>query len=124
MPRRWAAILLLFIFSSAATELGQFLKLPFLVQHFYQHRQQEGLSLAAFLAEHYNSEHSDDDLQDDMQLPFKTLIDGPSLAVTLPAQRPDLKQPVEEAAEQPQPISTSFVPSQLVFQIFHPPRTA
>lgn len=124
MLRRWAAILLLFLFSSAATELGQFLKLPFLVQHFYQHRQAEGLSLAEFLAEHYNSHHSDEDLQDDMQLPFKTVIDGPSLAVTVPAQRLELKKPVDVPAEQPQPISTSFVPSQLVFQIFHPPRMA
>lgn len=55
----------------SSTELKQLLKIPFLIEHFIEHKSQKNdLSLMAFFALHYGSEHSKD--TDDLKLPFKS----------------------------------------------------
>ncbi|MCO5233712.1 MAG: hypothetical protein M9888_08265 [Chitinophagales bacterium] len=73
--KRLVSISFLFIFLSANTAFGEVLKLPLLIQHYTEHKQEESaISFIHFLAEHYtgkvnhqhNNHHHDN-------LPFKTL---------------------------------------------------
>ncbi len=75
----------------AATPLQQLVKLPVLVQHLAEHRQQDPtLTVAEFLMEHYlfedNDEKNDTDYSRDMQLPFKSmaLLVSPALLCAAP----------------------------------------
>lgn len=72
--KRIIAISLITCFLVSTTELCQLLKLPKLIEHFAQHREQNSdLSFQAFLNLHYLIDHGKDaDYQEDMQLPFKT----------------------------------------------------
>ncbi len=58
----------------ATTELYQLLKLPFLVEHFMEHKEQnKHITLLDFLYLHYaNGNVKDADYEKDMKLPFKT----------------------------------------------------
>ena len=66
------AFLLIYLFS--ATELSQLVKLPTLVEHFSEHKQQnETMSFWDFLCIHYAGKFSkDNDYEKDMKLPFKS----------------------------------------------------
>jgi hypothetical protein len=61
-----------FLFSS--TELRQLLKLPLLIQHYVEHKEQnKDISLWAFLSMHYEEAGKVDiDYSKDQQLPFKS----------------------------------------------------
>lgn len=56
------------------TEFGQFFRVAFLVQHYYQHVERDhSLSLVSFLEMHYwGTDIADDDQEQDQQLPFKS----------------------------------------------------
>lgn len=120
--RKLATIMLLLVFSSSITELGQIWKLPFLIEHFYTHQQQEGASIMHFILEHYGNDHQDADRDQDRQLPFKTPLNN----LTVNAE-PRLAKIEIDQAETPEaplfvPLHTAFVPSLYARQIFHPPR--
>lgn len=73
------AILFLFTFLCAKTEIGQLLKIPTLVWHFTEHHEHEDehdISFLDFVKSHYNDnqKHTDTDKHDEHQnLPFKTI---------------------------------------------------
>ena len=73
MKRKLVAILFLSIIVSSSTELHQLLKIPILVEHFIEHRQEDyKISFIDFLKIHYHSNPvKDKDYDRDMQLPFK-----------------------------------------------------
>lgn len=119
---KFTAILFLFLFTATATELGQFLKLPLLVQHFYKHKKTEGQSLIAFLSEHYLGNHNDEDKQEDMQLPFKNFMNAPALSVFVMQQKIEVVPNGELQGQIHIPLPGSFIPSKITFQVFHPPR--
>lgn len=58
----------------ATTELYQLLKLPFLVEHFIEHKEQnKDITLMQFLYLHYAyGDVKDADYEEDMKLPFKS----------------------------------------------------
>jgi hypothetical protein len=98
------------------------MKLPLLVQHYYKHQKKQSISLTAFLQEHYQSDHKDDDADEDASLPFKSLI--VPAAITL-----DKATAYAVIFPPPEPLTISFaslptfeVPSPPAFSIFHPPR--
>lgn len=65
-------ILLLSILSFHQTELHQVLKFPVLVEHYFEHREEnKELTLLEFLKLHYLDDKVKSDYQRDMQLPFK-----------------------------------------------------
>ena len=121
--RTLTAILLLLLFT-AQTELGQLLRLPFAVQHYIAHREEnKGLTLVDFLKEHYNAHHDDGDMTADKQLPFNNYNSEILTLVYVPTAPP-------ETALQPAPMSqkpfTFFTGAPLCarsFAIFHPPQT-
>lgn len=121
--RKLATIFLLLVFSSSFTELGQLWKLPFLVQHYYTHQQQEDATLAHFIIEHYGNDHQDADRDQDRQLPFKTPLDPlPVNALPGIAKLEIGPVPIPEVPSFVT-LHTPFVPSLYARQIFHPPRT-
>lgn len=121
--RKFLTIGLLVIFSSATTEFGQFLKIPILIQHFYQHQQRNGQSLWSFINEHYGTDHQDADKDLDQQLPFKSIINAAPGVIVLTNQVITVQNPVPLAAQLHQPANTAFIPSKHLQTIFHPPRT-
>lgn len=72
--RKINAILLLTVLIFSQTELHQILKLPILVQHYFEHNADtKNVTLRQFIALHYFSgDPIDNDYARDMQLPFKT----------------------------------------------------
>ncbi len=71
--KRFLSISLLSIFLVSATELYQLVKLPLMVEHFKEHRQEDkDITLWAFLCMHYDyAAKPDEDYAKDMTLPFK-----------------------------------------------------
>ena len=67
-------ISLLSVYLLSTTELYQLVKIPCLVQHFIEHREQDrNISLWRFLCMHYAGDDiKDADYDRDMKLPFKT----------------------------------------------------
>ncbi len=62
------------LYSFSTTELHQLLKLPFLIEHFFEHKEQtQSITIWEFLSLHY-AHHSDQDNDDeqDRKLPFKS----------------------------------------------------
>lgn len=71
--KRCYTITLTVIIAIVATDAVQFMKVPQMFSHFFQHTQADpDLSFTDFLSQHYSSEpHTDDDDAEDMKLPFK-----------------------------------------------------
>jgi len=72
--KKIVAISLLSVYLLSTTELYQLLKLPLLVHHYVEHKQEnKDLSLWGFLSMHYaHGIVKDSDYDKDMKLPFKT----------------------------------------------------
>jgi hypothetical protein len=72
--RKTALTILSLIFICSSTELHQFIRLPFLVQHFRQHQKEDpGMGLFAFLKDHYQGEQDNEkDSDEDTQLPLRS----------------------------------------------------
>jgi len=72
--RKLTLTILSFIFICSSTELHQFIRLPFLVQHYRHHKAEyPGMSVFAFLKDHYQGEQdNEEDSKDDAQLPLRS----------------------------------------------------
>lgn len=75
------ALFLLFIFMCANTSIGQLLKIPYLIEHYKEHKNETtniSISFIDFIKLHYskNAEHSHEEHHD---LPFKTLENSSSI---------------------------------------------
>lgn len=71
--RKWAAIFVLVLHVMATTECSELLKLPVLVQHFMEHRSEEGdVSFVNFMKMHYAKEEHHHEPNHNHQLPFKS----------------------------------------------------
>ena len=68
------AILFLILYINSTTELHQLLKLPVLMEHFFEHQSQNNnLTFFEFLSMHYSQEDDrDGDKEKDSKLPFKS----------------------------------------------------
>lgn len=75
--KKLAVYALLIIYALTFSEALQLLKMPVLVQHFWEHHEQDPqLSLARFLKLHYTGKYTlDEDYSKDQQLPFRTSND-------------------------------------------------
>lgn len=72
--KKMFAILFMFLYLTASTELHQLLKLPILIEHFVEHQSiNNNLTFLDFLSMHYSHEDDHDgDKEKDMKLPFKS----------------------------------------------------
>ena len=121
-----SAIFFLLIYIFGATDAYQMLKLPLLVAHYIQHRSENpDITIAAFLHIHYNDKIIiDDDFQQDMQLPFKTIQADPCLSVVTVVPRPiEVSYIVPENPFNKHIILNDDIPSSTDLNtIFQPPR--
>lgn len=71
--KKFTAIALFSVYLLSTTELHQLVKLPVLIEHFIEHRQEnKNITLWGFLYMHYaQSDDKDGDYDKDMKLPFK-----------------------------------------------------
>ena len=91
LVRRFGFWLSFSAFVLTATPARELLKLPALLEHFSEHRQEKpDMSWMAFIILHYFSgSPRDTDYERDMQLPFKTVEFSPvTIAITHPAPEP------------------------------------
>ena len=122
-----AAIFLAGVYFFGATEASQLLKLPVLVQHYYEHKAgNASVTLVQFLHMHYmgHDENDADNLRD-MQLPFKTMDDCCMIAYnSLPPQKIQLSEIAEHEMQQEFTLLNDAAPFSIsVEDIFQPPRT-
>lgn len=119
--RTTVAICLLVLLSLTQTPIGQVVKLPFLVEHYYKHRKVEDVSLMRFLVDHYSGQHRDADRSEDEQLPFKMVVLQSMAAAVLPTvvtNELSVKRYVPEKIL----CRQNYFPRQHLASIFHPPR--
>ncbi len=119
--KKAATICLLVVLVSVHTPLGQFFKLPQLIEHYKKHQKQEGVSLIEFLRDHYAADHNDADLPEDEKLPFKNItFNSIGYAIVTPVIQSNLLRPVLISK---QIVSKDiYIPHQHLGSIFHPPR--
>jgi len=116
------------VYLCATTELYQLVKLPCLVQHFLEHREQDrNISLWRFLAMHYaDKDIRDNDYDRDMRLPFKT-HDGcttASISVFTPQQfYTEIDRPASFETKQFPVQEVNFIASHYLSNIWQPPRS-
>lgn len=112
------------------SEMHQFLRIPVLIQHFVEHRQQDpSISLLAFLSLHYIHQYVvDEDYQQDQQLPFRH-ADCCAATVSISCECPGntvIELPVRTTETRNEFISYDEEQHSLlsVTDIFQPPRVA
>lgn len=73
--RRLFSILFIFIYLFSVLEIHEYFKVPALVEHFTEHKQEDkSMTLWKFLSIHYSHEDvKDADYDKDMKLPFKSI---------------------------------------------------
>jgi len=121
LMKSFAAIFLLSLSTFTQTPLGQLLKLPVLIEHFYKHQRNDRVSLWEFLNDHYSKEHNDSDRSEDEQLPFKTVVVQTVGVAIVPGI---VKADVTLNFDVPIKVMFSeiYTPQQHLCSIFHPPR--
>lgn len=121
------AILFLGVVLFSATPMHQLLKLPVLVQHFFEHKQiDKSLDFLAYINEHYFSgEDQDADYKRDQQLPFKTHDHSIATVMNaLPAANHKLSiNPIENIYVSHILIDETLVSSQYLSSIWQPPKS-
>jgi hypothetical protein len=98
--KRVLAIIAFSIYLFGTTEISQLLKLPFLVNHYLEHANQNKstLSFIQYLQLHYNNHtQSHEDHHKESQLPFKS-VDDCCMAghISIPASEINLQSPSYE----------------------------
>lgn len=124
--KKLSALFLLALYLFSATALAELMKMPVLVEHYYDHREEnKNTGLIAFLIQHYNMEDGTDrDADEDSRLPFKSAAYPATVFFSL---TPPLFIEVESNPESN--INNSFglhdeffISSQFLAAIWQPPR--
>lgn len=71
-----------YVFST--TELGQLLKVPVLISHFVEHKDNDNMGVWEYMSHHYGGHEKDADWDMDMKLPFMQHSDLLQLTVVTP----------------------------------------
>jgi hypothetical protein len=115
-------ICLLFIFSVTQTELGQFVKVPLLIEHFITHRNEStSLTFIDFLWDHYSKDHQDQDQKEDRKLPFLSSISQLSIIAIVPSTAL-LQKPFKKELKKYFLLNDQHHLPQVFYSIFHPPQ--
>ena len=129
MLRKTVAISFLFIFLCANTEIGELLKLPNLIHHFFEHHDHKGennISFIDFVKSHYNDnqKHSDTDKHDEHQnLPFKTINTNVNSVIAFENQPTiSFRKPISTDPNNTVPFLEEFYTSNVFACIWLPPK--
>jgi hypothetical protein len=120
--KRVAAILFLWIYLVANTELHQFLRLPVFFAHYQEHRAENPyINLIDFISQHYFADTNN--VGKDDQLPFKDKCPEVSLSIAMPPEiLPETTLPDFTVAKNIVMFKTPFIASSFHFSIWQPPR--
>jgi hypothetical protein len=122
--KRACAILFLWIYLVANTELHQFMRLPVFFIHYQEHRAENpDIGLFEFIALHYVGPDSNITYGHDSELPFKDKCPEVSLSIALPPE--DLAGPTPHIFSVDRKVvmfKSPFVASSFQFAIWQPPR--
>lgn len=115
------------VYAFANTELHQLLKLPMLVQHFVEHKEENpGITLGEFLYQHYIlPQPKDADYDQDMKLPFKADVCSAFHTVALVREVPSFSLhtiPVVYGERYYAKYQVPFFISATISDIWQPPR--
>jgi hypothetical protein len=119
---RFAAIGLFLIYLVSFTEFKEVLRMPLLVQHYGEHKDQSGeMSFFEFLVIHYETDEAHDDR--DNRLPFKDCSHSfIGQIVVLPIQKFSLAEQTEITATTYQFFYLQHEPKLIAVDIFQPPK--
>jgi hypothetical protein len=111
----------------SATAAREFVKLPLLVLHYYEHQQEEkDNGVLSFLVLHYFIEDgTDKDAADDSKLPFKSAENiNPVSSIVLPSLPVAGKNLIPAVISNTKffPHNDAFIASQYLASIWQPPR--
>ena len=110
-----------------STQLGQLLKLPGLIQHYTEHKKTNpSMNFLGFLHIHYaHAFEMDEDFEEDMKLPFKTIESGNSgVSIFAPVSFPDISDKrFTDLKNTFVQKNDSSLRSQYLSSIWQPPRT-
>lgn len=124
--KKFFAISFLFLYLFSTTELHQLLKVPLLIEHFVEHKEDNShLTLWQFLHLHYAMGNvKDADYDKDMKLPFKTPDNHVAffINVYLPTHRVVVKSPIQVIEKKYFKPKENFLPSSFLANIWQPPR--
>ena len=121
------AVVLLIVYLLSATATSEFLKIPLLVHHYYDHKDENrNITLIEFLSLHYYTEDgTDKDAMEDNQLPFKSCENASTVSFISLTPPPS----IELVAEFEKKSCTTFgvsnpllPPSGFMATIWQPPR--
>ena len=124
--KKYLAISLFSIYLFSTTEMYQLLKMPLLIEHYFDHREEnKDLTLFQFLNMHYSNPHPKDaNDAKDRQLPFKSHSNCASaisvnyiLSETFSLDRPELEAQTKRAV-----YKNDFLINTLLSKIWQPPR--
>jgi len=129
--RRVLAILFLSVYLISTTELGQLLKFPMLVEHYFEHKEKNPqITVMEFLALHYEGNHlenhpHDEDYEHDQQLPFIVHTDVLSVSFVL---TPPFSFEIETrklVGKEPKalPLDDAFSDNNYLSAIWKPPKS-
>lgn len=120
------AISFLVVYLFSTTELSQLLKMPLLVEHFVEHREENShLTVWRFLYMHYSAgDVHDADYARDMQLPFKTHENcvASIINVFLPSHKVVITKPVQFIETEHFKTHEPFLQSTFLSNIWQPPK--
>jgi hypothetical protein len=117
-------LFVLFLFN--ATAFNQVFKLPVLIAHYQEHRQQdERIGFLDFLSMHYWGKDLNDNDQDrDNQLPFKSIGSLAAFQPAIPVTQPLLAKHDPYQIQLRQPLfQENNLPNPALSSLFRPPRS-
>lgn len=129
--RKLFAILFLSVYLISTTELGQLLKFPMLIEHYFEHKEKNPqITVMEFLVLHYEGNHlenhpHDDDYEHDQQLPFIVHTDVLSFSCVLTPPfsfEVDAKYPVSKEPKT-LPLDDIFSDNNYLSAIWQPPKS-
>ena len=124
MVKKIFALMLGVLILNSATEIHQLFKLPFLIQHYLHHRNEDSsMSIVNFLKIHYSDgQHpNDNDDNEDNELPFKSVGDVSHIDIPVLEKRITAYSNIYQR-EKPISYYPEGIPAHRSFSIFHPPR--
>lgn len=126
MLKKIISISILAIYMLSCTEFDQLLRIPLLVAHFIEHKQEsKDISFGEFMLIHYVQEYSfNGDYEQDTNLPFKS-VDGNTIQVVafITLLNPCLKaKPIYAEDKRFKPFEQLFIDNAYLSSIWQPPK--
>jgi hypothetical protein len=124
--KKLIAISFCFVYLFSTTELHELIKLPLLIEHFAEHRQNQHITLWQFLYIHYAmGDVKDADYDKDMKLPFKShdnCVAGNTTIYIPLSEKLSIQKPIQFVEKKVFETEDRLLPTSFFSTIWQPPR--